>query len=275
MSSTELVAALDAVRQALADAEAALEGQFQAMRTAKAEPLMELTAVCAEKIDAVGLAERFALETFALLTGGAPRVDAQTTYATTIGAIAARPEDALSAGRIWIAGPDEISVLDASTRAVLGSLPLHGVSQLFAAHDGSLWGATSSGTIFSADRATADQGGTSGLRTWSVSGGTISGIAPLTSGDVALVQPDQVLLVRDGVTVASAPLARGSSATALTVDGEERIFVTSASGLTSYAARDLSAMRSSPIDGGAAAVVAVDWFDSDNKLDERMFTFSL
>jgi Gpi18-like mannosyltransferase len=197
------------------------------------------------------------LETF-----GAPRVDAQTTYATTIGAIAARPEDALSAGRIWIAGPDEISVLDASTRAVLGSLPLHGVSQLFAAHDGSLWGATASGTIFSADRATADQGGTSGLRTWSVSGGTISGIAPLTSGDVALVQPDQVLLVRDGVTVASAPLARGSSATALTVDGEERIFVTSASGLTSYAARDLSAMRSSPIDGGAAAVVAVDWFDS-------------
>ena len=197
------------------------------------------------------------LETF-----GAPRVDAQTTYATTIGAIAARPEDALSAGRIWIAGPDEISVLDASTRAVLGSLPLHGASQLFAAHDGSLWGATSSGTIFSADRATADQGGTSGLRTWSVSGGTISGIAPLTSGDVALVQRDQVLLVRDGVTVASAPLARGSSATALTVDGEERIFVTSASGLTSYAARDLSAMRSSPIDGGAAAVVAVDWFDS-------------
>ena len=197
------------------------------------------------------------LETF-----GAPRVDAQTTYATTIGAIAARPEDALSAGRIWIAGPDEISVLDASTRTVLGSLPLHGVSQLFAAHDGSLWGATSSGTIFSADRATADQGGTSGLRTWSVSGGTISGIAPLTSGDVALVQRNVVLLVRDGVTVASAPLARGSSVTALTVDGEERIFVTSASGLTSYAARDLSAMRSSPIGGGAAAVVAVDWFDS-------------
>ena len=197
------------------------------------------------------------LETF-----GAPRVDAQTTYATTIGAIAARPEDALSPGRIWIAGPDEISVLDASTRAVLGALPLHDVSQLFAAHDGSLWGATASGIIFSADRATADQGGTSGLRTWSVSGGTIFGIAPLTSGDVALVQRDQVLLVRDGVSVASAPLARGSSAIALTVDGEERIFVTSASGLTSYAARDLSAMRSSPIDGGAAAVVAVDWFDS-------------
>jgi len=76
MSSTELVAALDAVRQALTDAETALEGQFQALRTAKAEPLMELTALCAEKLDAVGLAERFALETFALLSGGSPRVDA-------------------------------------------------------------------------------------------------------------------------------------------------------------------------------------------------------
>ncbi len=76
MSSTELVAALDAVRQALKDAEEALEGQFQALRTAKAEPLMELTARCAEKLDAVTLAERVALETFALLTGSPPRVDA-------------------------------------------------------------------------------------------------------------------------------------------------------------------------------------------------------
>jgi hypothetical protein len=76
MSSTELVAALDAVRQALTEAESALEGQFQALRTAKAEPLMELTALCAEKLDAVSLAERFALETFTLFTGGTPRIDA-------------------------------------------------------------------------------------------------------------------------------------------------------------------------------------------------------
>jgi hypothetical protein len=76
MSSTELVVALDAVRQALNEAESALEGQFQALRTAKAEPLMELTALCAEKLDAVSLAERFALETFTLLTGGTPRIDA-------------------------------------------------------------------------------------------------------------------------------------------------------------------------------------------------------
>jgi hypothetical protein len=76
MSSTELIAALDAVRQALKDAEEALEGQFQALRTAKAEPLIDLTARCAEKLDAVTLAERIALETFALLTGSPPRVDA-------------------------------------------------------------------------------------------------------------------------------------------------------------------------------------------------------
>jgi hypothetical protein len=76
MSSTELVAALEAVRQALKDAEDALEGQFQAMRTARAEPLVELTALCSEKIDAVGLAERTAIETFALLTGPPPRIDA-------------------------------------------------------------------------------------------------------------------------------------------------------------------------------------------------------
>ena len=197
------------------------------------------------------------LETF-----GAPRVDAQTTYPTRIGAIAVRPEDALSPGRIWIAGPDEISVIDASTRAVLGALPLRSVSQLLAAHDGSLWGATENGTIFSVDRATADQGGASGLRTWTSTGGAILGIAPLTDGSVALVQRDQVLIMRDGAVVASAPLVRGTSVLALTVDDEERIFVTSASGLTSYAALDLSTMRSSPIEGGAAAVAAVDWFDS-------------
>ena len=197
------------------------------------------------------------LETF-----GAPRVDAQTTYPTRISAIAVRPEDALSPGRIWIAGPDKISVIDASTRAVLGTLPLRSVSQLLAAHDGSLWGATETGTIFSVDRATADQGGASGLRTWASTGGAILGIAPLTDGSVALVQRDQVLIMRDGVVVASAPLVRGTSVLALTVDDEERIFVTSASGLTSYAALDLSTMRSSPIEGGAAAVAAVDWFDS-------------
>jgi len=192
---------------------------------------------------------------------GAPRVDARTTYATTIGAIAARPEDALSPGRLWIAGPDEISVIDASTRSVVGSLPLRGTTHLFAASDGALWGTTASGSVFSVDRATADQGGNSGVRTWSTTGGEALGIAPLTDGGVALVQRDQVLIMRDGVVVTSAPLVRGTSVLALTVDGEERIFVTSASGLTSYAAADLLNPRSSPIDGGAVAAASVDWFD--------------
>ena len=196
------------------------------------------------------------LETF-----GAPRVDAQTTYPTTIGAIAARPEDALSAGRLWIAGPDEISVIDAATRSVVGLVPLRNVTKLFAARDGSLWGTSANGTLFAADRTTADQGGNSGLRTWSMAGGAILGIAPLTDGSVAVVQHDQVFIMRDGVVVTSAPLVRGTFVLALTVDGEERIFVTSASGLTSYVATDLSNMRSSPIDGGAATVASVDWFD--------------
>jgi len=192
---------------------------------------------------------------------GAPRVDARTTYSTAIGAIAARPEDALSPGRLWIAGPDKIDVIDAATRSVVGSISLRSVSKLFAARDGSLWGTTASGTIFVADRATADQGGNSGLRTWTTTGGAILGIAPLTDGSVALVQRDQMLIMRDGVVLTSTPLVRGTSVLALTVDGEERIFVTSASGLTSYAASDLSSMRSSPIYGGAVAVAAVDWFD--------------
>ena len=192
---------------------------------------------------------------------GAPRVDARTTYSTTIGAIAARPEDALSPGRLWIAGPDKIDVVDAATRSVVGSIPLRNVSKLFAARDGSLWGATASGTLFVADRVTADQGGNSGLRTWTTTGGAILGIAPLTDGSVALVQRDSVSIMRDEGVVTSTPLVRGTSVLALTVDGEERIFVTSASGLTSYAASDLSGVRSSPIDGGAVAVAAVDWFD--------------
>ena len=196
------------------------------------------------------------LETF-----GAPRVDAHTTYPTTIGAITARPEDAISRGRIWIAGPEEISIIDAATRAAVGSLPVRNVSHLFASSDGSIWGTTDSGTLFVADRVTADQGGESGLRTWQITGGAVSGIASLADGGVALVQRDQLLLIRDGVTVASAPLVRGSSVLATSVDGEERIFVTSASGLTSYLATDLSSMRSSPIEGGAAALAAVDWFD--------------
>ena len=192
---------------------------------------------------------------------GAPRVDTRTTYSTTIGAIAARPEDALSPGRLWIAGPDKIDVVDAATRSVVGSIPLRNVSKLFAARDGSLWGATASGTLFVADRVTADQGGNSGLRTWTTTGGAILGITPLTDGSVALVQRDSVSIMRDEGVVTSAPLVRGTSVLTLTVDGEERIFVTSASGLTSYAASDLSGVRSSPIDGGAVAVAAVDWFD--------------
>jgi hypothetical protein len=76
MSSTELMVALDAVRRALKEAEEALEGQFAALRTAKAEPLMEETARCAEKLDAVSLSERIALETLSLLAGSPPRLDA-------------------------------------------------------------------------------------------------------------------------------------------------------------------------------------------------------
>ena len=112
-----------------------------------------------------------------------------------------------------------------------------------------------------ADRVTADQGGNSGLRTWTTTGGAILGIAPLTDGSVALVQRDSVSIMRDEGVVTSTPLVRGTSVLALTVDGEERIFVTSASGITSYVASDLSGVRSSPIDGGAVAVAAVDWFD--------------
>lgn len=76
MSSTELIAALEAVRQALKEADEAFEGQFQALRTARAEPLVEQTARCAEKVDAVSLAERAALETFQLVAGTPPRLDA-------------------------------------------------------------------------------------------------------------------------------------------------------------------------------------------------------
>jgi Gpi18-like mannosyltransferase len=197
------------------------------------------------------------LETF-----GAPRVDARTTYPTTIGAIAARSEDALSPGIIWIAGPEKISVIDAETRAVIGSLPVPKVSTLFAARDGSLWGATANGTMFSADRATADQGGLLGLRTWPVAGGIVYGIAPLTDGSVAAVQRDQVVIMRDGLVTASAPLTRGSAVLALTVSGKERIFVTSESGLTTYSADDLSMTQQSAVVGGAVAVAAVDWFDA-------------
>jgi len=194
-------------------------------------------------------------------TFGAPRVDARTTYPTGVGAIAARPEGAMSRGRLWIAGPDQINVVDAATRSVVGSIPLRNVSRLFAAQDGTLWGSTTSGTLFSADRVTADQGGTSGLRTWSIAGGLILGIAPLTDGNVGIVQRDKVSIMRDGVVVTSTALSRGTSALALTTNGEERLFVTSASGLTSYTASDLSNTRTSPIDGGATTIASVDWFD--------------
>ena len=196
------------------------------------------------------------LETF-----GAPRVDAQTVFPTAITAITSRPEDSLSRGRIWIAGPEKITIIDAATRATVGTISLRNVSQLFATADGSLWGSTTSGTLFSADRTTADFGGEGGLHTWQVPGGAIVGIAPLAGGDVAVVQPDQVSLVRDGITVARAPIVGGSSALALTVDGEERILVTSSRGLSSYLATDLTSVRISSIDGGAVAVAAVDWFD--------------
>lgn len=196
-----------------------------------------------------------------LETIGAPRVSARTVYPTTIGAIAARPEDALSRGRLWVAGPEEISVIDAATRTVLGAIPIRAVTTLVAAADGSLWGATSNGTIFAVDRATADLGGSDGLRTWTASGGPIAGIAPLAENGVALVRRDEVLILRNGAVVANAPLTGGTSVVARTVDGEERIFVTSATGMTSFIATDLSSPRMSSIDGGATTIAAIDWFD--------------
>lgn len=196
------------------------------------------------------------LETF-----GAPRIDARTTYSTPISALAARPEDALSRGKLWIAGPEKIDVLDSTTRTVLGTIPVRGVSLIVAADDGALWGATSTGLIFTLDRATADQGGDTGLRTWSAPSGTTLGVAPLTDGSAALLQRDQLLIMRDGSVVSRTPLVGGTSVHAITVDGVERILVTSANGLTTYAASDLSDVRVSPIDGGAATVAEVDWFD--------------
>ena len=193
---------------------------------------------------------------------GAPRVDAHTTYPTSIGAIAARPEGARYPGRIWIAGPNEISVIDASSRAVVGALPVRGVLHLVAAHDGALWGATRDGTIFSVDPDTATAGGAIGLRTWAPTGGAVYGIAPLADDRVALVRRDRVEILRDGVLLSSAPLTGGSSAVAVTVKGDEVLFVTSSAGLTSYAADDLSRPQLLSIDGGAGAVAAVSWFDA-------------
>jgi len=199
----------------------------------------------------------FGLETF-----GAPRVDSLTEFPTTIGTVAARPEDALSPGRIWIAGPEEISVIDSRTRSVAGVIKVRNVSRMVAAPDGSLWGATISGSIFSVDRATADQGGASGLRTWPSTGDAIVDMAPLLDGSVALVQSDRVAIVRYGAVVSSAPLRHGSSVAAVTVGGEEKIFVTSENGLSSYSARDLSNERLLAVDGGASAVAAISWFDA-------------
>ncbi len=197
------------------------------------------------------------LETF-----GAPRVDAHTTYPTAIGAIAARPEDNLSPGRIWIAGPTKISILSASTRSVVGEMLIPNVSYLFAADDGSLWGATSDGAIFTANRVTADHGGNGGLRMWVIAGGEVIGLTPIAGGGVAVVQRDKISIVHDGVVTASAPLVGGSSVITATVGGEQRVAVTSAIGLTSYAAEDLSKMQRASIDGGATAVATVNWFDA-------------
>ena len=197
---------------------------------------------------------------------GNPRVDAQSTYPTRIGAIAARPEDAQSPGTIWIAGPDGVSILNAQTRSVLGALAIRNVSHLAVATDGSLWGATSGGTIFSADRATADHGGTAGLREWSlpewsIAAGAIMGIAPTSGGALAVVERDAITIVREGAVTARAALVGGTSVITLRVGGDERIAVTSASGLTTFSAEDLTKPQLSPVDGGASAVATVDWFD--------------
>ena len=192
---------------------------------------------------------------------GAPRIESQTTYPTSIGAIAARPEDALGGGRIWIAGPSSVDVVDAASRTVVGTLPVRGVSLLHSARDGTLWGATSSGTIFKADRTAADHGGTAAFDTWQIDGGAVLGIAPLADGGAAIVQRDRLALVRDGVVVSSVPLVHGTAVMAHTIDGDERVFATSDSGVSSYAASDLSGAQVSKIDGGAVAIAGVDWFD--------------
>ena len=194
-------------------------------------------------------------------TIGAPRINAESVYSTTIGAIASRPADSLSDGRMWIAGPEQIAIVDSTTRALVGSLPVRGVQHLVASQDGQLWGATSDGTLFVDDRSGAD-GGLSNLRTWTFPGGAIVGIAPLADGRVAVAQRDRILILNSGAIEQTAPIVSATAIVALSVDGEERIFATSRDGITSYAAADLSDRRNSSIEGGALSLAVITWFDA-------------
>jgi hypothetical protein len=192
---------------------------------------------------------------------GAPRVDGRSEYGTAITAITSRPAGAYGKALIWIATADGIDVINASTHTKVARIDVHNVTKLFAADDGSLWGASPVGVVFHASVLGAESGASSEVKHWNLA---LSGVTSILAlNDVLFVTAgDEVMRVSDGVISATAP-ARGATDTeVVNAEGTERLAVAGADGVTMMLAEDLSDATTTSVPGGVRVITAVEWFET-------------
>ena len=192
---------------------------------------------------------------------GAPRVDGRSAYATSIAAIASRPEGANLSALIWIATPERVDVLRADTRTRVASIDIPNTTNLAVADDGSLWGVTESGEIFHASAQGAESGAAGEIHTWA---GAVVGVTAITSLEetLFLASGDRVLRITNGVLEATAPVRGVTDLVLVEAGGEQRVVASGEDGITVMSAGDLSEGVVSARPGGVGSITLVNWFDT-------------
>ena len=189
---------------------------------------------------------------------GAPRVDARSDYGDTIAAVASRSTDAAGEGRIWIATPGGIDVINPATRGRIGTIAIPDAVVLAPDATGGLWGVTESGGVFRADPAVAATGARMPLITPHLVPGAVAA-APTSDG--ALIVATSAELVRiEGMAIVARTSSKDPHDLFVVMAGDnERVVVSGAAGITLLDANLSSEPALLSVPGGAGDLVAVDW----------------
>ena len=187
-------------------------------------------------------------------TLGAPRVDAETNYGEPVLAVATRNAGESGDGTIWVATSTHIDVITARSHIATSTINQARVIALTVATNGDLWGTTATGEVFHA--------GAASLQQWSLGLNNVRGIAALSDESFALLTTNELVHVVDGQISERAAIAGGSNVAIVDANGTERVVVTGLEGLTICDPGSFKQPDSTSIDGGAGALVAVDWFDA-------------
>ena len=193
---------------------------------------------------------------------GAPTVDATTQYHAPIGAIAARGASGAKPGRIWIATPSGIDVLDSETRTLIGTLAAPHVVAIAVDRTGRLWAGTADGTIYRADADLADAGSGAPLSETHMQLSGVHALAVAQDDALLLLAGDRVVRIQGGTITHSATVDGAEDLVVVATGGTERVVVSGRAGLTAMNATALDQPIISAMRGGAGALAAVTWFDS-------------